>query len=191
MLTNRQPTLHKPGMMGHRARIMRGEDAPSFSVFHSFFLPDVEPAPAAARGRGMGHTRHAAAAGWLHSCLHEAGGAARAARQEPSQLAHGSLAWLFCPGSDAFGCSPSPPPPLQPSAWCGSTTPTAPPSMPTLTATRSTSISRRQGRVVVPGGLGLVPVASGLTPVAWVCPRPGWPIDLQACADRNPWQGPV
>lgn len=24
MLTNRQPTLHKPGMMGHRARIMRG-----------------------------------------------------------------------------------------------------------------------------------------------------------------------
>lgn len=25
MLTNRQPTLHKPGMMGHRARIMRGE----------------------------------------------------------------------------------------------------------------------------------------------------------------------
>jgi len=25
MLTNRQPTLHKPGMMGHRARIMRAE----------------------------------------------------------------------------------------------------------------------------------------------------------------------
>lgn len=25
MLTNRQPTLHKPGMMGHKARIMRGE----------------------------------------------------------------------------------------------------------------------------------------------------------------------
>lgn len=25
MLTNRQPTLHKPGMMGHRARIMRSE----------------------------------------------------------------------------------------------------------------------------------------------------------------------
>jgi DNA-directed RNA polymerase I subunit RPA1 len=25
MLTNRQPTLHKPGMMGHRARIMRGK----------------------------------------------------------------------------------------------------------------------------------------------------------------------
>ena len=25
MLTNRQPTLHKPGMMGHRARIMRNE----------------------------------------------------------------------------------------------------------------------------------------------------------------------
>jgi DNA-directed RNA polymerase I subunit RPA1 len=25
MLTNRQPTLHKPGMMGHRARIMRCE----------------------------------------------------------------------------------------------------------------------------------------------------------------------
>jgi DNA-directed RNA polymerase I subunit RPA1 len=27
MLTNRQPTLHKPGMMGHRARIMRGASA--------------------------------------------------------------------------------------------------------------------------------------------------------------------
>jgi hypothetical protein len=25
MLTNRQPTLHKPGMMGHRARVMRSE----------------------------------------------------------------------------------------------------------------------------------------------------------------------
>lgn len=25
LLTNRQPTLHKPGMMAHRARIMRGE----------------------------------------------------------------------------------------------------------------------------------------------------------------------
>ncbi len=25
MLTNRQPTLHKPGMMGHRARVMRCE----------------------------------------------------------------------------------------------------------------------------------------------------------------------
>lgn len=25
MLTNRQPTLHKPGMMGHKARIMRGK----------------------------------------------------------------------------------------------------------------------------------------------------------------------
>ena len=26
MLTNRQPTLHKPGMMGHRARVMRCEE---------------------------------------------------------------------------------------------------------------------------------------------------------------------
>jgi len=35
MLTNRQPTLHKPGMMGHRARIMRGEknDGTSSSAF--------------------------------------------------------------------------------------------------------------------------------------------------------------
>ena len=25
LLTNRQPTLHKPGLMGHRARVLRGE----------------------------------------------------------------------------------------------------------------------------------------------------------------------
>lgn len=25
MLTNRQPTLHKPGLMAHRARVLRGE----------------------------------------------------------------------------------------------------------------------------------------------------------------------
>ena len=25
MLTNRQPTLHKPGLMAHRARVLKGE----------------------------------------------------------------------------------------------------------------------------------------------------------------------
>ena len=39
MLTNRQPTLHKPGMMGHRARVMRCECPTCLSTCPSAFLP--------------------------------------------------------------------------------------------------------------------------------------------------------
>lgn len=49
MLTNRQPTLHKPGMMGHRARVMRCE------LLRLLWLRDCTRAACPASAGLLGH----------------------------------------------------------------------------------------------------------------------------------------
>ena len=66
MLTNRQPTLHKPGMMGHRARVMRCEQRAVLAVVLARWARLTQGRAGLSEGANMGHVSLLI---WVTPCL--------------------------------------------------------------------------------------------------------------------------